>query len=508
MPYLVAGVTLPSAADIATGLVLVAAAAVAWARRPHSRVGPLMAVTGVTWLAGDVWSALLYVHRGPLTHTLLTHPSGRTRSPVVVAVIALAYVNGLIPALARSPWPTLVLGVVVVGATAVRFMTARGVERKAALVPLAGAVVIWGTLALAAVGQLTGAGTGGLAAWGYELAIAVTAVALVVDLVSERPVRATATGLVVDLGSAGEGAEGVRAAIARAVGDPGLAILYRADEQWVDEEGRPARLPGADADKQVSTISGNDGAPVAAIVHDPAALRDETLARSVAAAVRLAVANVRLQADVAARVFEVAASRRRLVEASDVERRRLSEQLRVGAESRLATVAAELRQLAADGGPDTAPTVNALAVELAAARDDLARFAQGVHPRALTDHGLPAALRALAAQAAVPVELDVPAIRMPAPLEAAVYFVCSEALANVAKYADASKARVAVVADDARLRVQVTDDGSGGADPGEGSGLRGLADRVEALGGRLFVDSEPGRGTTVAAELPQSEAVV
>jgi signal transduction histidine kinase len=496
-------VTPPSAvADVATGFVLVAAAALACLRRPRSRIGPLIALTGATWLAGDIWSSLVYVHRGPLTHALLTHPSGRTRSPFVVAVIALAYIDGLIPALARSTWPTLVLGAVAVGAAAARFATAGGVERKATLVPLAGAVAIWGTLALAGVGRLTGAGTSGIAAWGYELAIALTAVALVIDLVSERSVRAAATGLVVDLGSAGEGAEGVRAAIARALGDPDLAIRYRAADEWVDEQGRPAPLPGADADKQVRTISGEDGALVAAIVHDPAALRDETLARSVAAAVRLAVANVQLQADVAARVRDVAASRRRLVEASDVERRRISDQLRAGAESRLARVATELEQLATDAA---APALGGLAAELEAARDDLARFAQGVHPRALTERGLPAALRVLATQAAVPVEIDVPATRMPAPQEAAAYFVCSEALANVAKYAHASQARIAVEADDARVRVRVTDDGSGGADPAAGSGLRGLADRVEALGGRLFVDSEPGRGTTVAAVLPRGE---
>jgi signal transduction histidine kinase len=495
-------VTPPSAAaDVTTGLVLVAAAALAWVRRPRSHIGPLLALTGVTWLAGDISSSLVYVHRGPLVHTLLTHPSGRSRTPPVLAVIALAYVNGAIPTLARSPWPTIVLGAVVVGTAALRFATARGIERKTALVPLACATATWGTLAFAAVGTLAGAGTGGLAAWGYELAIALTGVALVVDLVSERAVRATATGLVVDLGSAGEGAEGVRAAIARAVGDPGLAILYRADDQWVDEEGRPARLPGAEAGTQVSTISGEDGLPVAAIVHDPAALGDELLARSVAAAVRLAVTNVRLQADVEARVLEVAASRRRLVEASDFERRRLSEQLRAGAESRLAAVAAELERLAR-----AEPALDGLAAELEAARDDLAHFAQGVHPRALTERGLPAALRVLAAQAALPVELEVPAIRMPAAQEAAFYFVCSEALANVAKYADATNAWIAVGAGGGRVRVLVTDDGRGGADPTAGSGLRGLADRVEALGGRLFVESEPGRGTTVAAVLPQTDA--
>jgi signal transduction histidine kinase len=508
VPHVVAGVAPPSAVvDLATGLVLVAVALVAWTQRPESRIGPLIALTGITWLAGDAWSALAYAHRGPLVQTLLTHSSGRTRSPLVVAVIALAYLDGLVPALSRSPVPTLALGAVVVGAAAARFATTRGLEREARLVPLAGATAIWGVLALAAIGRLTATGTGGLTAWGYELAIAITAVALVVDLVSERPVRATTTGLVVDLGSAGEGAEGVRAAIARAVGDPGLAIVFRADGEWVDDDGRRARLPGGDADKEVSTISGEDGAPVAAIVHDPAALNDDTLARSVAAAARLAVANVRLQADVAERVVEVAASRRRLVEAGDVERRRLSEQLRAGAESRLATVAAELEQHATDGDPRTASTLNGLAVELAGARDDLARFAQGVHPQALTDHGLPAALRVLAGQAPVPVELQLDATRMPAPQEAAIYFMCSEALANVTKYANASKVRIAVVAEGARVQAEVTDDGSGGADPAAGSGLRGLADRIEALGGQLVVESERGQGTTVAAMLPQSETV-
>jgi signal transduction histidine kinase len=217
--------------------------------------------------------------------------------------------------------------------------------------------------------------------------------------------------------------------------------------------------------------------------------------------VRLAVTNVRLRADVEAKVLEVAASRRRLVEASDVERRRVSEQLRAGAERRLATVAADLQKL------DAVPALDGLAPELEAARDDLAQFAQGVHPRALTEHGLPAALRVLAGQAALPVELDVPAIRMPTALEAALYFVCSEALANVAKYADASKARVVLTADDDGLLLRVTDDGKGGADLAAGSGLRGLADRVEAFGGRLVVDSESGQGTTIAAVVPLMGAV-
>ena len=174
---------------------------------------------------------------------------------------------------------------------------------------------------------------------------------------------------------------------------------------------------------------------MAALVHDPAALRDATLASSVAAAVRLALANVRLQAEVAARVREVAASRRRLVEAGDEERRRLREQLRGGAEQTLSEVSADLAALAAGRQGETAATLHALASELDAARADLRGSRRASILGRLTEHGLAAALGELARQAAVPVVLDVPRRRFPAPQEAAAYFVCSEGLANVAKYA-------------------------------------------------------------------------
>jgi signal transduction histidine kinase len=216
----------------------------------------------------------------------------------------------------------------------------------------------------------------------------------------------------------------------------------------------------------------------------------------------LAVANVRLQADVAARVREVVDSRRRLVEAGDAERRHLREQLRAGAERDLSEVAISLAELAADREGETAVALVALAAELDAARADLARFAQGIHPRALTERSLRAALVELADQSAVPVVLTVQDRRFPAPQEAAAFFVCSEGLANVAKYAGASRVRIEVAATGMRLLVRVADDGAGGADPARGSGLRGLADRVEALGGALGVRSPPGAGTRLEAELP------
>jgi signal transduction histidine kinase len=502
VPELVAGLTPPPpAADVAAGLALLAAGIGSWLRAPRSGTGPLLALAGVAWLAGDVWNSLAFAHRGPLAHVLLTYPSGRTRSAPIVAVIALAYADGLIPDVARDPWVTMALTVAVVGAAAWRVADARGIERRDRTVALACALAALGPLALAAIGTLTDVGTTALAAWAYDAAIALTAAALAAELLSGRTVRAAATGLVVDLADSQE-PQALRAALARTVGDPELGIAYRVDGQWVDEAGQPRPLPADVGGTRVVTVVQDQGAPVAALVHDPAALRDETLAQSVAAAVRLAMANVRLQVDVAARVREVAASRRRLVEAGDEQRRRLREELRSGAEHGLADVSSELAALAADREGETAVTLSALVVELDAAREDLARFAQGVHPRSLTEHGLPAALGELADQAAIPVVLDVPPRRFPAPQEAAAYFVCSEGLANVAKYSEASAARIDIDATGQRLVVRVADDGRGGADPSHGSGLRGLADRLAALGGALSVDSPSGGGTQLTAELP------
>jgi signal transduction histidine kinase len=198
---------------------------------------------------------------------------------------------------------------------------------------------------------------------------------------------------------------------------------------------------------------------------------------------------------VAAAGREVAASRRRLVEAADEEQRRLGDELHAGAEHRLAAIADRLAVL--DG-----PVAAGLATGVAEARAELRAFAHGIRPRTLTEHGLGAALAELASRAAPPVALHADAPRCAPSHEAAAYFVCSEALANVAKYAAATHVEITVARVGDRLRVAVADDGVGGADAALGSGLRGLADRVEALGGALRVDSRPGRGTRLEAELP------
>lgn len=302
------------------------------------------------------------------------------------------------------------------------------------------------------------------------------------------------TGLVVDLGEPATGGV-LRDRLARALGDPTLVVGYwlPGQGQYVDEAGRPVALPAGGAGRAVTPVE-EDGRPVAVLVHDPAVLDDPALLSAVGSAARLAVSNARLQAEVAARVGDVEASRRRIVEALDEQRRRLERELRDGAERRLARVA----ELLADCDEPLAD----VRTGVDAAQAELREFARGMHPATLTEQGLGASVGELAERSPIPVEVAVPPGRFPPAIEAAAYFVCAESLTNAAKHANASRARIRIAHGNGQLTVVVADDGVGGADPSRSSGLRGLADRVEALGGSLAVDSPPGSGTRVMAELP------
>jgi signal transduction histidine kinase len=222
----------------------------------------------------------------------------------------------------------------------------------------------------------------------------------------------------------------------------------------------------------------------------------------VAAAAQLAAANARLQAAVRAQVDELRASRKRLLRAGDEERRRLEQRLRDGAEQRLAALTAVLARPSAGASAQTLATVARAQEQLARTRTELAELASGLHPRALAEEGLAGALAALRASSPLNVELAVTQKRLPAEVEVAAYFVCSEALANVAKYAPMALVTVRVDVAGEELHVDVADDGPGGADPARGTGLRGLADRVEGLGGTLSVESPAAGGTRVRAQLP------
>jgi signal transduction histidine kinase len=209
-----------------------------------------------------------------------------------------------------------------------------------------------------------------------------------------------------------------------------------------------------------------------------------------------AMANAQARAD-------LAASRARIVQAGDAERRRLERNLHDGAQQRLVSLALMLRLAARRHPEDT--DLAAAGEELSFALKELRELARGIHPAVLTERGLEPAVRALADRAPLPVELDVCITeRLPDPVEAAAYYVVAEALTNVAKYAQASAVIVELERGNGHACIEVRDDGIGGAVPGGGSGLRGLADRVEALGGRLVLESPAGAGTTLRAEIPCS----
>jgi signal transduction histidine kinase len=225
----------------------------------------------------------------------------------------------------------------------------------------------------------------------------------------------------------------------------------------------------------------------------------------VAAAAAIALDDARLQAESDDRLAELRASRERIVAAGDAERRRLERNLHDGAQQRLVFVALQLRMIQSRVRTDP-ELVERLATsagdELSKSLEELRELARGIHPSVL-NHGLKAALGSLASRSGVPTTLSFPAMeRLPEPVELAAYFVACEALANVAKYAGATKASVRVSRRDGLAVIEITDDGVGGVDETAGTGLQGLADRVAALDGTLRILSPPGAGTVVTADLP------
>jgi PAS domain S-box-containing protein len=214
----------------------------------------------------------------------------------------------------------------------------------------------------------------------------------------------------------------------------------------------------------------------------------------------------RLYAEVHRRAEELHASRARIVEAADFERRRLEQNIHDGAQQRLVALSLRLRlaESRLESDPDEARRLLvSSSAELTQALQELSQLARGIHPAVLAEHGLGPALESLAARTSVPVELaPLPSERLPDAVEAAVYYLIAEALTNAERYAHATRVTVKVSREGDVATVRVGDDGIGGADPERGSGLRGLADRIEALDGRLEVESPPGRGTTISAEIP------
>ena len=293
-------------------------------------------------------------------------------------------------------------------------------------------------------------------------------------------------------------------AIGRPLGDPSVRLAFRrADsDDFVDPDGLPVDVP-----ERGDAVTFLDDEHTIALLHDEALADEPELLHAVGAAARMALENERLRAEIRAQLEEVRASRQRIVEAGDAERRRVERNLHDGAQQRLLSLSLALRLTLERMGPDADPALRAeldeAAGEAATAVDELRELGRGIHPAVLTGSGLAAALEALADRSPLPVEVEIASDgRLPEPVEVTAYFVVSEALANCQRHANATAVRVSAGRSGDRLVVTVADDGVGGADAGSGSGLTGLQDRVAALGGRLTVTSPPGGGTTVTAEIP------
>ena len=294
----------------------------------------------------------------------------------------------------------------------------------------------------------------------------------------------------------------MRDALADALGDPSLDVAYWLPERgYVDREGHAVSDNG-----RTRTEIDHEGRRVGALLHAPMLAETPDLVFEAAAAAALAMENARLEVELRAKLEALRASRARLVEAGDAERRRLGRDLHDGAQQRLVALMIEL-QLARehfDKDPEQARgLIDSAFSNAQAAVGELRDLASGIHPAVLSQRGLLAGLESLASRAPIPVEIDSDLDgRFPLAVETAAYFVVAEALTNVAKYAQATYAAVTVRRENGCARVDIRDDGVGGADVSGGSGLRGLEDRVGALDGTLEVESAPGAGTVVKARIP------
>jgi signal transduction histidine kinase len=484
------------ALDATTGFSLLALGLLAHSRRPGYAVGWIVAAAGVAWFAGTIAGWAVFWHRAPLAQLILAYPATKLwpASPVERAAVAVAYVYAIAYPVASNDEATIVFALALVGLAGWGYLVRRGPERRARTSALIAAVAFAVVLIVGATLRLAGPGGGRQVLTAYELMIVAIAAGLTADLLWGRWTQGLVTAVVVDVGGP-LAASTLRTRLARTLGDPTLTVGYWVSDQdhYVDEDGRPLALPADEHDRAVTLID-DAGSPLAALIHDPAILSDPDLVSDITAAARLAVTNARLQAEIRARAAQVDASRRRLIEAADEQRRQLEQALRDGAERRLTHVA----ELLAAAGPPLAEVTTGLDSALA----ELRELARGIHPATLTNYGLHTALDELAARSPIPVDVSAPAQRLPAAVEAAAYFVCSEAITNAAKHAQASRIHIRITDDDEQLQVEIADDGIGGAGPTSGSGLRGLTDRVEALGGRLTVDSPAGHGTRLTAQLP------
>jgi len=516
---------------------------VAWRRRPDSAFGPLMILAGfITQMSMLQWTSLPLPNTiGQLCdllvaavwlHIFLAYPTGRLaggaeRVVVVVGDVAALGLQVVILALGGFDDNHL-LSVVK------RPHAAEAVENVQLLVlsalALIGVGLLWGRwrslprwqrrrptqiviecfgLSLVMLAALLVAGAFQLP--GFEVIRLVTfavaglaPLAFLAGLLDARLAKAGVGELLVQLRT--DPTPDLQALLAQALRDPTLYLIYWLPQygSWADQDGNPTSLPRSDNGRRVTFVKQN-GEQIAALIYD-AGLGDEPeLVEAVSAAAGIALENGRLEAELRARLQELQGSRSRVVEAQQNERRRLERNLHDGAQQRLVALALELGLLAekANNDPATQERLKRARGEVAESLDELRDIARGLHPAVVSGHGLAIALESLAAVTPLEVHLKTDGLpRLPEQLEVAAYYVVSESLTNAAKHAQADTVTVEVGVTTGTLIVEIVDDGIGGADSERGTGLRGLADRIEALNGHLRVWSSVGKGTRVRAEIP------
>jgi signal transduction histidine kinase len=520
----------------------IAAGLIAWWRRPNSRIGVLMVFGGCAISVGaltfadsealrtlgavcDILPAAIFLH------VYLAFPDGRLRSRFERLLVAAAYAfaigiqlvkltlgsqgeGSLLRIWSRPDVAGRVeqaqllslsaLCVVGIGVLLARRRTAgRHLRRPVALLVdsfVVGLLMIAAMLVVAVL-QEPSFQTIQRATF---VVIGLSPIVFMAALLSARLARSAVGDLVIELRGDLPPRE-LRDALARALRDPSLTLAYWLPhfESYADLDGRPLEVPAADG--RATRLIDRNGAQVAALIHDPALDDEPELLDAVGAAAAMALENARLQAELAARLEEVKGSRIRVIEAGQLERKRLERNLHDGAQQRLVALALDLKMLEKQlaGNTEAVARLDEAQREIGQSLDDLRDIARGLHPAVLSAHGLAVALEQVVARASVPVRLTVEVEdRLPEAIEVATYYVVTESLANVEKHAKAAAASVEVVHTADKVVAEIVDDGVGGADTERGSGLRGLADRVEALGGRLQVWTPLGGGTTVRAEIP------
>lgn len=526
-----------------TVLAYVLCGMLAWWRRPRSRFGPLMIGTGfvcflvtLSWTTSDVpytvGQAFDKLAAAAFLLLFLAFPSGRLVGRFERTLVAAAFVVAITLELTRmvvgdygpnnllgfAPNPDLfavvrrvqlvalatccLVGVAILVAR--RWRVGRPLRRPSGLLIDAFAL----GLVMLAVFFLMSAFNGPAIVEirrATFVTLGLAPVAFLIAILDARLARSGVGDLIVELRS-DPTPEELHLALARALRDPSLTLVYWLPEfgTYADLEGHAVELPG-ESSQRATTLIDRTGEHVAALIHDPALDDEPELLSAVTAAAGIALENARLHVDLRARLEELAGSRARVIEAGQKERQRLERDLHDGAQQRLIALSLDLKRLELElrDSPEAGRRLDQAQREITVSLEELRTVARGIHPAVLTDHGLAVALEQVVALAPVPVQLTVDVDeRLPDSVEVAAYFVVTESLANIGKHAHATKASVAIVRTSDGVRVEIVDDGVGGADTERGSGLRGLADRVEALRGRLRVWSPAGGGTRVRAEIP------